>query len=302
MHTKICIKKSLLALMLVAVFCSTVLRSQQVDSFYIRVLERGEQYYMDSDYINALDKLKVAIFGLHGAKELQAKAYVYMCLSYFYLKDRANSEKYLKEAEKLLTTEEILALDITEAARNDLERLTYTLRAGSNPLAGLRMLPKIPDESLISDSNSDQSQLTQDIRENPNNPSLYYKLYNIYRESYNYQGAKKTIADLVKNNPYEMYGYFLFGIIQYQDNEFKEALTNLENFLKLSAGLSVKESILTEVISYQILSTYLRGDRNKVHELVAQHAASLTRDRIRALPLSEKDKRMLQGIVDTYLR
>jgi len=302
MHTKIFIKKSLLALMLIAVFCLPVLRSQQVDSFYLNVLERAEQYYMEADYTNAVNKLKVAIFGLHGSKELKAKAYVYLCLSYFYLKDRANSEKYLKEAEKLMTTEELFALEITEAARNDLERLTYTFRAGSNPMVGLRMLPKVPDESLISNTNSGQSELAQAIRENPKDPSLYYKLYNIYRANYNYQGAKKTIENLVKNNPNEMYGYFLFGIIQYQDKEFKDALTSFENFFKLSAGVSVKETILTEVISYQILSTYLRGDRNKVQELITQHAASFTKDRIRALPLSEKDKRMLQGIVDTNLR
>jgi tetratricopeptide (TPR) repeat protein len=288
--------------MLMAVFCSTLLDSQQVDSFYLRVLERGEQYYMEADYTNALDKLKVAIFGLYGATEHQAKAYVYMCLSYFYLKDAANSEKYLKEAEQLMTTEELLDLDITESARNDLERLVYTLRAGNNPIAGLKMLPKIPDEGLLVNTHSDQSQLIQGIRENPRNPSLYYKLYNIYRENYNYQGAKKTIEDLVEKNPNEMYGYYLFGIVQYQDKEFKDALSSFDNFFKLSAGLPVREVLLTEVIAYQVLSNYLRGDRNKANELVDQHAASLTRERIRTLPLSEKDKRMLQGIVDTYLR
>ena len=99
-----------------------------------------------------------------------------------------------------------------------------------------------------------------------------------------------------------MYGYYLLGIIKYQEKDFKDALNSIENFFELSDGTSIKESVLDEVISYQILSTYLRGDRNKAQELITQHAASFTKDRIRALPLSEKDKRMLQGIVDTYLR
>jgi len=302
MFNSVSTKKSVLAIALIVSVTLTLLNAQQVDSFYLDVLKKGEQYYIDGDYANAIRKLKIAIFGLNAAKELHAKAYVYLCLSHFYLKDKDNSEKYLKDAERLMGQEELLALDITDAARNDLERLIYTFKAGSNPVNGLRLLPKLPNDKLLSNSNSDQYQLEQRVRDNPRDPSFYYELYNIYRRNYNYSGAKKTIEDLVKNNPHEMYGYYLLGIILYQEVKFKEALDRFENFFKLTGSAIVKEDILTEVFAYQILSNYLKGDRNKVRELITQNATSFTRERIQSIPLSEKDKRMLQGIVDIYLR
>lgn len=302
MNTRRYNQRILLAFAIIAILCSTLFGSQQVDPFYRDVLDKGEQLYLEGDYKSAIKKFNVAVFGLHGAYELQAKAYVYLCLSHFYLREKDESQMYLKEAEKLMDIKKLLSLDITDAARNDLERIIYTIKAGSNPVSGLRMLPKLPEEITISNPISDQRQLEQSIRKNPRNPSFYYELYNIHRENYNYSGAKKTIEDLVKNIPSEMYGHYLLGIIYYQEKEYDDAIERFKDFYRLSAGVSLKEKILTEVIAYQILSNYLKGNRGKAQEIITQNIASLTSDKNRALPLSEKDKRMLQGIVDTYLR
>jgi tetratricopeptide (TPR) repeat protein len=282
------------------ILCSTLFGRQQVDPFYRNVLEKGEQLYMEGDYKNAIKKLNVAVFGLNNASELQAKAYVYLCLSHLYLKDADKSEMYLREAEKLMDVEALLSLDIADGARNDLERFIYTIKAGSNPVGGLRMLPKLPEEITISNPVSDQRQMEQSIRENPRNPSSYYALYNIQRENYDYEGGKKTIEDLVDKMPSEMYGHYLLGIIDYQEKKYDDALDRFRDFYRLSAEVALKEKIFTEVISYQILSNYLKGDRDKAREIITQNISSLTLEKIRALPLSERDKRMVLGIINTY--
>lgn len=292
------IVKRLIVVILALAGSLTLYGFQQVDSHYLNVLDKAEQYYREGDYQNAVSKLKIVIFGLYGEEKLQAKAYVYLSLSYFYLKDRENSEKYLRDAETLMGQQDLLALDITEAARNDLERLIYTIKAGRNPITGFRILPKLPEENLISNTGSDQRQLEQRIKDNPRDPSSFYELYNLFRENYNYPEAKKAIEDLIKNNPRETYAHYILGIILYQEKKFKDAINRFEDFFKFSGNVTVEENIFTEIIAYQILSHYLQGDRNKTEKLLTQYAAFFTLERIRALPLSEKDKNMLRGIIN----
>ena len=162
------------------------------------------------------------------------------------------------------------------------------------------MLPRLPEEVSISNTDSDQRQLEQRIKDNPKDPSSFYELYNLFRENYNYPGAKKAIEDLIKNMPREAFAHFLLGIILYQEKEFKDAINRFEDFFKFSGNATVEENIFTEIIAYQILCHYLHGDRNKTEKLLTQYAAFFTIERIRALPLSEKDKNMLRGIIDTY--
>ncbi len=113
---------------------------------------------------------------------------------------------------------------------------------------------------------------------------------------------KKTIKDLVKNNPNEMYGYYLLGIIQYQDREFKDARTSLENFFELSLSQTVKNEIVLEAKAYQILCDYLRGERDKAQKSFAESAALFTLESIRTLPISNKDKSILLNLIEKYSR
>lgn len=68
--------------------------------------KKGEKSFLAGNYKVAVKELQIAAFGLLGEKKLRAKAYVYLSLSYYYLKDIDESEKYLKEAAELISEQE----------------------------------------------------------------------------------------------------------------------------------------------------------------------------------------------------
>jgi tetratricopeptide (TPR) repeat protein len=293
-------KKNLVVLAVIAILSFTLLQAHQSNTFYRNLLNKGEQAYLAMDYKTAIKEFKIAVFGLYGEKELRAKAYAYLTLSYYHMKDGATAQEYLNKAEDILGEDNLLSIDMDISAKNDLERLIYTYKASGTTL-GLRMLPKLPEENLASGQVSSIEQLEQMIKQNSRNSTIYYDLYQIYRETYNFNGAKKTIEELVKKIPQEVYGYYLLGIIQYQEKEYKDANESFENFFELTYGKRMRDEIVLEVKAYQILSNYLRGEREKTESLVKESINILTREKIRALPLGSKDLAILLGLIDTFI-
>lgn len=107
--------------------------SQEIDSFYMRTLEKAERAFLSRDYLQAAKDFEVAAFGLAGDKELRAKALVYLGLTRFYLNDVKACEKNLREAAGLLEDGNWTGLDIAAEAQPDLERLLgyFNLSSGS---------------------------------------------------------------------------------------------------------------------------------------------------------------------------
>ena len=99
------------------------LKCQETDAFYKNLFEKGEKSFLAKNYKEAVKELEVAVFGLYKEKELRGKAYVYLSLSYYYLKDRKKSEKYLREAFELLGDEGIKSLKLDKSVHSDLEKL-----------------------------------------------------------------------------------------------------------------------------------------------------------------------------------
>jgi len=99
------------------------LRCQETDAFYKNLFKKGEKSFLSKKYKEAVKELEIAVFGLYKEKELRGKAYVYLSLSHYYLKDLKKSEKYLTEALELLGDEGIKKLELDKLARSDLEKL-----------------------------------------------------------------------------------------------------------------------------------------------------------------------------------
>lgn len=99
------------------------LTCQETDAFYKNLFEKGEKSFLAKNYKEAVKELEIAVFGLYKEKELRGKAYVYLSLSHYYLKDIKKCEKYLREAFDLLGDEGIKNLELDKPARSDLEKL-----------------------------------------------------------------------------------------------------------------------------------------------------------------------------------
>ena len=76
--------------------CGSVLKAQQVDSFYTDLLRRGEQSYLGGNYEEAIKQFEVAAFGVYGEKNLLAVAKLYLCLCHYALNDIDKCEQYLR--------------------------------------------------------------------------------------------------------------------------------------------------------------------------------------------------------------
>ena len=83
---------------------------------------------------------------------------------------------------------------------------------------------------------------------------------------------------------------------------YKEAETYFEEALKTRRNLVLADELIEEVKAYQILSTYLRGDRERALDMMATAVHLFTEVKIRRLPLEADDKEMLRKIIRDYLR
>ncbi|MDH7513639.1 MAG: hypothetical protein QHH14_11905, partial [Clostridiales bacterium] len=95
----------------------------QIDPFYPKMLEKAERELARRDYVRAAKDLEIAAFGLAQDRKMLAKAYVYLGICHFQLKNITQSEEYLRQAAELMAEESIDSLNILESARPELDRL-----------------------------------------------------------------------------------------------------------------------------------------------------------------------------------
>lgn len=303
MFTASKIVKSVTILILTLFFSTYLSGAQDEDPFYINLINRGEQSFLNGEYEQAVKNLKIACFGIRTNTKLKGKAYVYLGLSFYYLKDKAQGDKYLKEAEKLLGPDGLNDLDINEEARSDLRRLSQAFKSGRaiNP-EGLRILPQVPAERVRQSANMTEDQLKQGMEQNPQNIQFYYELYSIFRIENNFKEAKKTIEKLIKKNPKEVFGYYLLGVILYREKEFKKATENFNKFFRLSANLDLRQEIRAEALAFRILTLYYRGERAQAAQLIVSSNETLSIGNISSLPLDDTDRIVLRSLLEEYER
>jgi len=99
------------------------LSAQQIDPFYLDLLGKAQKSFIARNYTEAARQFEIAAFGLAGNKTLQAKAYVYLGLCRYYLKDMQASERSLREAGAIMGEKGFASLEIYESAWPDLDKL-----------------------------------------------------------------------------------------------------------------------------------------------------------------------------------
>jgi TonB family protein len=188
---------------------------QDVDTFYLKALEKAEKAFLSKDYPQAAKEFEVAAFGLAGNTKLKAKALGYLGLTRFYLNDIKACEKNLREAAGLLKEGDWSGLEFAAEARPDLERLlgyfslTSTGREGSPPEAGTppkadtssppadndNASRKIPEENLEPNLNVDLLKegdlVPLELAETP--PEVIKKVEAIYPDWARTSGLEPTV-------------------------------------------------------------------------------------------------------------
>jgi TonB family protein len=107
-----------------AVFClQATLAALQADPFYTNLLAKAEKSFLAKNYAESARDCEIASFGLGDDKILQARAYVYLSLSQFYLKETMASERSLQRAAAIMGEEGLATLGIHESARPAMEKL-----------------------------------------------------------------------------------------------------------------------------------------------------------------------------------
>jgi len=292
------LKPSILLVILMVIVCGSAGRAQDVDPFYMNLLEKGEKCFFNRDYNGAIKNLKIAYFGIQNQDELKARACVYLGLSHYYLKNSAEGAKYLQEAEEILGEEGINSLSIDQGVKLDLIRLTNAFRTGRTIRAeGLQALPRAPRERASQSIDINKDQVERLIKAHPRNLSHYYELYSYYRFKNNFKEAKKTIEKLVKNNPEDIFGRYLLGIILYRERKFEDAASQFSLFLQHAQRQDVRDDLQAETRAYLILSHYYLGDREQANSLIEASRQLLKSNSIPSLSLSDKDKIVLNSLL-----
>lgn len=132
-------------------FYTSAFLAQQIDPFYRQLLEKAQKSFLAKNYEEAARDFEIASFGLTGDKTLRAKAYVYLSLSRYYLKDIKSSEKYMREAADLMGEKELATLEIYESALPDLEKLLTFFNIRPAQEESPPQPPQVPEKPIKPD-------------------------------------------------------------------------------------------------------------------------------------------------------
>lgn len=285
------------------------LKAQETDPFYLNLLNQGEKSFSVGNYKQAVKELEIAAFGLLEENLLRAKAYIYLGLSYYNLRDLGKSKEYLIKAKECLGQADPHQLNLNETLIVEFNNLLNSFQAAKRQ--------KIIPEKKLGLSTSDVrasgreekakletvtriEELRKSIKADPRNVSLHYKLYQIYLEQNNLKEAKKVLKDLAKKNPTEINSYYLLGKIEFKERKYKEAQQAFEKMLNLSERIKFDKKKTAEAKAYLILSTYFRGKRKDTQKMVVDWREELTPAKISLLSLDIAEKETLQRIISAY--
>lgn len=295
------------------------IQAQGVDPFYSNLFNKGEESFFSLNYAQAIKELEIAAFGFPPENPVKLKAYIYISLSYYYLKDKVNSEKYYIKAKNNLGEKDLSVIELDEDVRfnfNELARifesesqidLTYsppqkqklsTTEAGGN----LKISPKDEIDPTKPDSikaTDPEEELKEEIKRAPKNTALYYDLYNLYREKGDIKAAIKTLKNMTEKNRGEIDGYLLLGRIYFVEKKYKDSMKNFEKIFDLSSKQPIAEPVLLEARAYLILTTFYKGDTKKAAQIAGGSLDIFTPAVITSLPLDQVQKTQLAEIISS---
>jgi len=264
---------------------------QESDPFYVGLLQKGEQSYLSGNYSNAIRQLKTSIFGLHADKTLQAKALIYLSLANYYMKESTQSRDYITQALDFMGADGFATIELDDRARQEITGLLvrFKLAEFSPPPQEQKIVSK-PEPNTNSSDNPDGAI--------PN----YYELHKLNIQKGNRREARKTLQKLVEAYPDEIYGFYLLGLMCYQDRKFKDAEQHFQEALRPRPNLMLSDDLIEELKAYQIISVYQRGDKNRALDIMSVSVYIFTEAKIRQLPLSGTDKSILREVIREYMK
>jgi TonB family protein len=274
---------------------------QNIDPFYLQRLESGERAFLAGDIESAVKDLEIALFGLRGDKALKAKAFLYLGLSQYSLKNSKKAEEYLRNAKNILGMDGLRPLISSEAVWLYLNKIMVELKIleakpESRGGAAVKMANLGQRRTGDADAGNLVEELEQRIRSNPRDTALYYELYEYHEKNGDTDEAKKILENLVKRNPDEAKGYYLLGRIHYKQRDLKVAEKNLNQVFELEKKVPVEDYVLAEAMAYQILTFHLEGNREASSRMFAKWADYFSEDKIRFLGLDKQDRSIFMGI------
>jgi TonB family protein len=223
-------------------------------------------------------------------------------MSHFYLNNKEKAITQLQGAIDIVGMDGLKDLITDESVQFYLERSMVELKLmepDEKPPADKVNPTRNPasDRGSNTDARATERNLEQQIKANPKDPSLYYTLYEHHLANDNPAEARKTMANLVKNNPNEAKGYYLLGRMLYKKRDLKAAETNLRKVFELRNIVTIEEYVQLEARVYQILAARLKGDKERAFKMLADWSNVLTEERVRYLDLDGQDRAIFQGIV-----
>ncbi|UCE40549.1 MAG: tetratricopeptide repeat protein [Candidatus Aminicenantes bacterium] len=290
---------------------SNPIHSQEIDSFYLNLLQRGENSFLAGNYGDAIHQLKTSLFGLYPDKKLRAKALMYLSLCHYYIKETAQSKEYMSQAVGLLEEDGLGGLSLTERIRGEVSGLVAHFDL--NGLMPEEPVPPIAEKTEPdthsqdnpneeSESVNSTEELEKLIERNPGNSGRYYRLYDLYMDMGNRSKARKTLQKLVKAHPNEVYGMFLLGWMSFREKKYKDAESHFRQALKPRPNITINYELLEELKTYHIISVYQMGDRKRALDMMSVAVHMYTETKIRALSLSETEKDLLRKIIREYMK
>ena len=270
--------------------------SQEIDPFYIQLLNKAERFFLEGDHQKAIEQLEIAAFGLLNNKILQAKANIYLSLAHYHLRHTEKSEAYARQVVDNLTQQELERIDIPDQSLQEFTGLLARFQL-SGYESETRVVVKREENTTTNPTPEETAaDLEERIQANPSNIVLFYDLYELYKSDHNLKKARKTLEKLVEEHPDEVYAFYLLGLMRFQQGKFKDAEKHFTEALRPRSNLIISEDLTEEVRAYQILSAYLRGDENRAREMMAESIHIFTEAKINDLPLDANNKRLLLSL------
>lgn len=267
-------------------FGGNPIQAQKIDPFYVGLLQKGEHSYLSGNYSKAISQLKTSLFGLYSDKTLQAKALIYLSLANYYMKETTQSRDSLTQALDLMGADGFATIELDDRARQEITGLLARFKLG---------------EFTPNTNSSDNPSASED-----NDPdgaiANYYDLHKLYIQKGNRREARKTLEKLVEAHPDEVYGYYLLGLMRYQDRKFKDAEQHFREALRPRPNLMLSTDLDEEIRAYHVLSVYQRGDKKRALDIMAVSVHIFTEAKIRQLPLSGTDKAVLREVLREYMK
>ena len=221
----------------------------------------GKMRYGEKDFDEAVEYLEKALVLKKDAPASDkdyAEAQAYLILSYNALAKKPLLEKTARSFLARVSPESVQSFDLTDKDKN--LALSILGRYGqAAPAAAAGPVPSaVPPDSLPP---RDAQSIQKEIKNSPGDSSLYYGLYDLYRQKKDKRSAKQTLEKLVKNNPREVKAYLLLGKVNYEEKEYEDAAEAFLKVFGLPADVPVDEALKSEAAFYLALSSHLNKDK-----------------------------------------